>query len=94
LYSAELLEFDDGGSFMTKQEIMERIRTILADQLSIDEESIEMTSSIIEDLNADSLDIVEMVMSLESEFDMQIMDEEAERIRTVGDAVDFIHAHL
>ncbi|NLB28027.1 MAG: acyl carrier protein [Clostridiaceae bacterium] len=79
---------------MTKQEIMERIRTILADQLSIDEESIEMTSSIIEDLNADSLDIVEMVMSLESEFDMQIMDEEAERIRTVGDAVDFIHAHL
>jgi len=83
-----------GGSFMTKQEIMERIRTILADQLSIDEESIEMTSSIIEDLNADSLDIVEMVMSLESEFDMQIMDEEAERIRTVGDAVDFIHAHL
>ena len=68
---------------MTKQEIMERIRTILADQLSIDEESIEMTSSIIEDLNADSLDIVEMVMSLESEFDMQIMDEEAERIRTV-----------
>lgn len=79
---------------MTKQEIMERIRTILADQLSIDQESIEMTSSIIDDLNADSLDIVEMVMSLESEFDMQIMDEEAERIRTVGDAVDFIHAHL
>ncbi|HPX93524.1 MAG TPA: acyl carrier protein [Bacillota bacterium] len=79
---------------MTKQEILERIRTILADQLSIDKESIEMTSSIIEDLNADSLDIVEMVMSLESEFDLQIMDEEAERIRTVGDAVDFIHAHL
>lgn len=79
---------------MTKQEILARIRTILADQLSIDEESIEMASSIIEDLNADSLDIVEMVMSLESEFDMQIMDEEAERIRTVGDAVDFIHAHL
>ncbi|NLB51152.1 MAG: acyl carrier protein [Clostridiaceae bacterium] len=79
---------------MTKQEILARIRTILADQLSIDEESIEMASSIIEDLNADSLDIVEMVMSLESEFDMQIMDEEAERIRSVGDAVDFIHAHL
>ena len=79
---------------MAKQEIMDRIRTILADQLSIDAESIEMTSSIIDDLNADSLDIVEMVMSLESEFDMQIMDEEAERIRTVGDAVDFIHAHL
>ncbi|HHX29838.1 MAG TPA: acyl carrier protein [Clostridiaceae bacterium] len=79
---------------MTKQEILNRIRTILADQLSIDGESIEMTSNIIEDLNADSLDIVELVMSLESEFDMAIMDEEAERIRTVGDAVDFIHAHL
>ncbi len=79
---------------MTKQDILERIRKILADQLSIDAETIEMSSNIIEDLNADSLDIVELVMSLESEFDMAIMDEEAERIRTVGDAVDFIHAHL
>ncbi|MFA5586536.1 MAG: acyl carrier protein [Saccharofermentanales bacterium] len=79
---------------MTKQEIFGRIQTILADQLSIETDSIEMTSSIIEDLNADSLDIVELVMSLESEFDLAIMDEEAERIRTVGDAVDFIHAHL
>ncbi|MCK9176486.1 MAG: acyl carrier protein [Clostridiales bacterium] len=79
---------------MTKQEILERIQKILADQLSIEPETIEMTSNIIEDLNADSLDIVELVMSLEAEFDMAIMDEEAERIRTVGDAVDFIHAHL
>lgn len=79
---------------MTKHEIFGRIQTILADQLSIETDSIEMTSSIIEDLNADSLDIVELVMSLESEFDLAIMDEEAERIRTVGDAVDFIHAHL
>ncbi len=79
---------------MTKQEILKRIQTILANQLSIEEESIEMTSNIIEDLNADSLDIVEMVMELESEFDMAIMDEEAERIRTVGDAVEFIYAQL
>lgn len=79
---------------MTKQEILERIRKILADQLSIEPETIEMTSNIIEDLNADSIDFVDLVMSLESEFDMAIMDEEAERIRTVGDAVDFIHAHL
>lgn len=79
---------------MTKQEILERIRKILADQLSIEPETIEMTSNIIEDLNVDSIDFVELVMSLESEFDMAIMDEEAERIRTVGDAVDFIHAHL
>lgn len=79
---------------MTKQEILERIQKILADQLSIEPETIEMTSNIIEDLNADSIDFVDLVMSLESEFDMAIMDEEAERIRTVGDAVDFIHAHL
>lgn len=79
---------------MTKEEILTRIQTILADQLSIDTDTIELSSNIIEDLNADSLDIVELVMSLESEFDMAIMDEEAERIRTVGDAVDFIHAQL
>ena len=79
---------------MTIQEILERIQKILADQLSIELETIEVTSNIIEDLNADSIDFVDLVMSLESEFDMAIMDEEAERIRTVGDAVDFIHAHL
>ena len=79
---------------MTKQEILERIQKILADQLSIEPETIEMTSNIIEDLNADSLDIVELVMSLEAEFDMAIMDEEAERIRADGDAVDFINALL
>lgn len=79
---------------MTKQEILTRIQTILADQLSIDKETVELSANIIEDLNADSLDIVELVMSLESEFDMAIMDEEAERIRTVGDAVDFVYDHL
>ena len=79
---------------MTQQEILKRVRTILADQLSIDEESISMSSNIIEDLNADSLDIVELVMTMETEFNLAIPDEEAERIRTVGDAVDFIVANL
>ncbi|NLA82156.1 MAG: acyl carrier protein [Clostridiaceae bacterium] len=79
---------------MTKQEILARIQAILADQLSIEKETVELSSNIIEDLNADSLDIVELVMSLESEFDMAIMDEEAERIRTVGDAVEFIFERL
>lgn len=79
---------------MTKQEILTRIQAILADQLSIEKETVELSSNIIEDLNADSLDIVELVMSLESEFDMAIMDEEAERIRTVGDAVDFVFERL
>jgi acyl carrier protein len=79
---------------MTQQEILKRVRMILADQLSIDEESISMSSNIIEDLNADSLDIVELVMTMETEFNLAIPDEEAERIRTVGDAVDFIVANL
>ncbi len=79
---------------MTQQEILKRVRMILADQLSIDENSVTMDSNIIEDLNADSLDIVELVMSMEAEFDLAIPDEEAERIRTVGDAVEFISARL
>ncbi len=66
----------------------------MADQLSIDAESVTMESNIIEDLNADSLDIVELVMSMEAEFDLAIPDEEAERIRTIGDAVEYISANL
>ncbi len=79
---------------MTQQEILKRVRAILADQLSIDAESVTMDSNIIEDLNADSLDIVELVMSMEAEFDLAIPDEEAERIRTIGDAVEYISANL
>ncbi|HNZ64023.1 MAG TPA: acyl carrier protein [Bacillota bacterium] len=79
---------------MTQQEVLKRVRTILSEQLSIDEETITLSSNFIEDLNADSLDIVELVMSMEAEFDLAIPDEEAERIRTVGDAVDFIMANL
>ncbi|MGI6616986.1 MAG: acyl carrier protein [Saccharofermentanales bacterium] len=79
---------------MTQQEIFTKVQTILADQLSVDIDSIQMTSNIIEDLNADSLDLVELVMSMEQEFDLSIPDEEAERIRTVGDAVAFIRLNL
>ena len=75
---------------MTKKEIFERVRGLLAEQLSIEEDTIEMSSNFIDDLNADSLDIVELIMTLEQEFNLSIPDEEAERIRTVGDAVDFI----
>ena len=83
-----------GGLTRTKQEILTRIQAILAGQVSIEKEIVELSSNIIEDLNADALDLVEMDMSLESEFDMAIMDEEAERIRTVGDAVEFIFERL
>ena len=79
---------------MSKKEIFERIRGLLAEQLSIEEDTIEMSSNFIDDLNADSLDIVELIMTLEQEFNLSIPDEEAERIRTVGDAVDFIAKSL
>ena len=79
---------------MTNQEILNRMAEILVDQLGIDEDEVTMDANFIEDLNADSLDIVELVMNLEQEFDLMIPDEEAENIRTVGDAVTFIQENL
>lgn len=79
---------------MTNQEILDRMAEILVDQLGIDEDEVTMEANFIEDLNADSLDIVELVMNLEQEFDLMIPDEEAENIRTVGDAVKFIQENL
>jgi len=73
--------------------IFEKVRKIVAEQLGIDEEEIKPESSFIEDLNADSLDIVELIMALEQEFEMEIPDSEAEKISTVGDAVEYIKNH-
>lgn len=73
--------------------IFEKIRAIIADKLSLDEEEITMESSFMEDLGADSLDIVELIMALEDEFDMSIPDEDAEKIVTVGDVVEYIKEH-
>ncbi|MDD3930943.1 MAG: acyl carrier protein [Clostridiaceae bacterium] len=75
---------------MSNEQIFESVRTILVDQLGVDEDAVSMDSNFIDDLNADSLDIVELVMAMEQEFGISIPDEEAERIKTVGDAVDFI----
>ena len=66
----------------------EKIKEILAEQLGVSEDEIEMDSSLTDDLGADSLDLVELVMALEQEFDLEISDEEAEKIKTVGDAVN------
>lgn len=74
--------------------MFERIQGIIADKLSVDTEMVTMEASFIEDLNADSLDIVELIMALEDELDMEIPDEEAEKFVTVGDAVNFIKAHV
>lgn len=73
--------------------IFDTVRDIIADQLSIEPDKIEMDSTFIDDLGADSLDVVELIMSLEEEFDMEIPDEEAEKIDTVGDVVNYINAH-
>ena len=70
--------------------IFEKVKNIIAEQLSIEPEGITMESSFVDDLGADSLDIVELIMALETEFDLEIPDEDAEKIATVGDVVEYI----
>ncbi len=74
--------------------MFEKIRQKIAEQLSIDEDEITMESCFVDDLGADSLDIVELIMALEEEFDMEIPDEDAEKISTVGDVVEYIKARV
>jgi acyl carrier protein len=70
--------------------MFERVRKIIVEQLGVDEDDVTLESSFIDDLGADSLDIVELIMALEEEFDLEIPDSEAEKITTVGDAVEYI----
>ena len=71
-----------------------KLRKIVAEQLSVDEEDVVPEASFIDDLNADSLDLVELIMTLEEEFDIKISDEDAEKIQTVQDAIDYLQEHL
>lgn len=73
--------------------IEQKVKSIIADQLGVGEDEIKPTSSFIEDLGADSLDIVELVMAMEEEFEVEIPDEEAEKITSVKQAIDYISAH-
>jgi acyl carrier protein len=73
-------------------DVFERVKAIIVDRLDVDESKVTLESSFKDDLEADSLDVVELVMELEDEFDMEIADEEAEKINTVGDAVDYINS--
>ena len=68
----------------------ERVKAVIVDQLGADESSITLESSFVDDLGADSLDIVELIMGLETEFEIEIPDDQAEKISTVGDAVNYI----
>ncbi len=76
-----------------KQSIEERVKAIIIKQLDVDKKPVTLESSFINDLDADSLDIVELVMEFEDAFDINIPDEDAEKIQTVGDAVNYIKEH-
>ena len=71
----------------------ERVKNVIVDQLSVDADEVTLEASFVDDLGADSLDVVELIMGLETEFDIEIPDEDAEKISTVGDAVDYIKSH-
>jgi acyl carrier protein len=71
-------------------ETYDRLKKIVVEQLGVDEEQVTPEASFVDDLNADSLDLVELIMSLEEEFGAEISDEDAEKIRTVQDAVDYV----
>lgn len=74
--------------------VEERVKKIVVEQLGVKEDEVTSTASFVDDLGADSLDTVELVMALEEEFDTEIPDEDAEKITTVQEAVEYINAHL
>jgi acyl carrier protein len=78
---------------MATNTIEAKVKAIIADQLGVGEDEIKRESAFIEDLGADSLDIVELVMAMEEEFEVEIPDEQAENIKTVGDAIAYIENH-
>ena len=79
---------------MTSEEIFDKVKEIIIEHLGVTETSVTMEASFIDDLGADSLDIVELIMALEEKFDTEIPDEDAEKIVTIGDVVDYIKEHV
>ena len=79
---------------MNQEEIFEKVKKIIVEQLGVAETSVTMEASFIDDLGADSLDIVELIMALEEEFDIEIPDSDAEKVVTVGDVVEYIKDHV
>ncbi len=79
---------------MADQKTYDRLKKIVVEQLGVDEVDVKPEASFVDDLNADSLDLVELIMSLEEEFGMEISDEDAEKIKSVGDAQEYIEEHV
>jgi acyl carrier protein len=79
---------------MEHEEIFDKVKEVIVDQLNVEEDDVTEDAAFVDDLGADSLDIVELVMALEEQFGISIPDEQAEKIRTVGDAVSFISENV
>ena len=77
---------------MTKEEIVAKVKSVVADKLNVGEDQVTEGAKFVEDLGADSLDQVELIMALEDDFDLKIPEEEAEQLTTVGSAVDYIES--
>ena len=79
---------------MSSEEVFEKVKETIIEQIGVTDTAVTMEASFIDDLGADSLDIVELIMALEEEFDMEIPDTDAEKIVTVGDVVEYIKEHV
>ena len=79
---------------MSSEEVLEKVKGTIIEQIGVTDTAVTMEASFIDDLGADSLDIVELIMALEEEFDMEIPDADAEKIVTVGDVVEYIKEHV
>ena len=79
---------------MSSEEVFDKVNGIIVEQLGVADTAVTMEASFIDDLGADSLDIVELIMALEEEFDIEIPDSDAEKVVTVGDVVDYIKDHV
>ena len=91
------MELDLGGGelkIMSSEEIFDKVKEIIVEQLGVAENTVTMEASFIDDLGADSLDIVELIMALEEEFDLEIPDADAEKIVSVSDVVDYIKENV